>query len=139
MQITGARSGFSIIEIMIVIAIAGLILGVGAPMFLSYLKKGQVSTTKTTLKSVETAIDSFHADTGAYPTTLRELVEKPFDEKIAKRWEGPYLKKEVSLDGFKHEYVYQVTKGQKHPYELYSYGPNGEGSPRDEWIDVWEI
>jgi general secretion pathway protein G len=136
---TSARSGFSIIEIMVVIAIAGMIMAVAIPNFMKYRKEAKITTTKATLRTLEGAIDSFHSDTGSYPVTLRDLVEKPFEEKVAKRWTSPYLKKEIADDSFNNPIQYQVTKGQKHPYELYSYGPNGEGSPRDEWIDVWEI
>jgi len=134
-----ARSGFSLIEIMIVLAIIGMILAVAVPGFMTARKKGKITTTRATLKSIEVSLQEFHDDTGTYPVTLRDLVEKPFDEKIAKRWQGPYLKKEISTDSFGNDIQYQVTKGQRHPYELYSYGPNGEGAPRDEWIDVWEI
>lgn len=136
---TSTRSGFSLMEIMIALAIMGLIIAVAVPSFNTMRKKAKVSTTRLTLQSVSGAIDQFHDDTSTYPVALQELVEKPFDEKVSKRWQGPYLKKAVTEDAFGNELQYQVTKGQRHPYELYSYGPAGEGAPRDEWIDVWEI
>ena len=33
---------------------------------------------------------------------------------------------------------FKVTKAT-HPYDLYSWGKHGEGSPKEEWFDVWEI
>lgn len=134
-----ARSGFSIIEIMVVIAIGGMIMAIGIPMFTKYRKNAAMTTTKATLRNIEGAIDEFYGHTGQYPVALRDLVTKPLDEKIAKRWDGPYFRKDVFEDSFKHEIQYQVTKGQKHPYELYSYGPNGENATPDEWINASDL
>lgn len=136
---TSTRSGFSIVEIMIVLAIIGMILGVAVPGFLTARKKGKRTTTTATIKSIEASIQQFNDDTGAYPSSLRDLVEKPSDEKIAKRWDGPYAKNPEPTDSFGNDIQYQPTKGQRHPFELYSWGPNGESAPRDEWIDVWEL
>lgn len=134
-----ARAGFSLIEITIVVAIIGLIIGIAVPGLMTARKKANVTATKATLRSLEAAIDEFRSDTGAYPTRLHDLFARPVDEKVSKRWEGPYVKKDVFNDAFGNEIQYQVTKGQKNPYELYSYGPNGEGSPREEWIDAAEL
>lgn len=132
------RSGFSFIEILIVVTIIG-ILSVGVFASLRFIDRARKNTTVQMLQTYQTAIDSFHSDTGAYPNTLQDLVNKPSDEKISKRWEGPYIKKVVEVDGFKNEFVYRITKGSKNPYELYSWGPNGEGSPENEWINAWNF
>ena len=128
------RSGFSLIEIMIVVGIIGLIMAIAVPKFMGAREKANITATKTILQNFELAIDEFHNDTGQYPVTLHDLFAKPFDEKVAKRWAAPYVKKDEFIDAWKNDLVYNVTKGQKNPYELYSYGPHGEGSPSDEWI-----
>lgn len=131
--------GFSLIELMVAVTIMGIMVGLVVPAYMAYRQRARRSATVTTLKTLENAIDMFQGDTGAYPATLPELVNAPTDPKISKRWQGPYLKKEVTTDSYGHELVYQVTKGGKRPYELYSWGPKGEGAPQEEHIVVWDI
>jgi len=133
-----ANKGFSLIEILIALTIIG-IMAAGVLGLTKWIGKAKISKTRTTIANVKLAIDSYANDTGAYPSTLSELATRPADEKIAKRWQGPYESAEVE-DGWKTPFVYQLNaKGSKNKYELYSWGPNGEGSPENEWISVWDI
>lgn len=132
------QPGFSIIELAMVIAIIGILLG-GILGGRYLIQRAQRNTTKSTLITLRTSLDSFRNDTGSYPNNLTELRNKPLDEKVSKKWEGPYLDKEITTDSFGNELVYRVTKGAKHPYELSSYGSGGEGAPQDEWISVWDL
>jgi general secretion pathway protein G len=134
-----SKSGFSLIELVIAITIMAIFAGIAIPSYLGITRKAKKDSTVSILKTLDTAVSSFHGDTGSYPNSISELVHKPSDEKIGKRWEGPYIDKEITSDGYKTDLVYRVTKGGKHPYELYSWGPNGEGSPEEEWINVWDI
>ncbi len=131
------QAGFSLMEILIVVAIVG-IMSAAVIGGISYIGRARASSTKSLLRSLETYIDTYHNDTGEYPVTLNDLVERPSNEKVSKRWEGSYVKK-VPTDGWKQDFVYQPTKGGKYPYELYSWGPNKEGSPQEEWISVWDL
>jgi general secretion pathway protein G len=133
------KGGFSLIEIVIAIALMALVLGIAVPVIIRQLNKGKKGTTETALRNTEQAIEALYADVSAFPNRLEDLVEKPTDEKLAKKWDGPYLKK-VPQDGYGRELVYQLNaKGSKPPYELYSWGPDGEGSPKEEWISVWDL
>ena len=90
------------------------------------------------------AIESFHDDTGSYPKDLTELYEKPSDPRVAQLWKpeaGYYLeqKQVQKLDPWKHEFQYELTKGGAHPYELYSYGKNGEEGAAEDRISVWDM
>lgn len=130
------RPGFSFIEILVAITIMGVMIAAAVGMF-QYLGKASRTATDSNLQSVKMALQSYNSDTGQYPATLDELLNKPSDPKVAKRWRGPYLEKEVE-DGWKHPFVYQLTKGGTHPFELYSLGPNGEAGTPEEQISVWE-
>lgn len=133
-----ARSGFALIEVIIAITIVG-IMAAGAFGVTRWIGKARVTSTKTTLRGLKSSIDEFNAETNSYPTSLSDLLVRPAEEKIAKKWNGPYLDKEVQ-DGWGNEFQYQLNpKGSQHPYELYSWGKGQEGSPSEEWIDVWSI
>ena len=134
----GSRSGFSLIEIVIAVTIMGIIAGLVVPQAVQYLRQSKKRATKVALVSVQEAISLYQSDVGAYPQTLEDLKTKPTDEKIAKRWEGPYIKRSPN-DAYGRELQYVLNpKGAKPPYELYSWGPDGEGSSEDGWIRAGE-
>lgn len=131
------RPGFTLIEIIIAITIVG-IMAAGGFALLKYRDRAMVTKTKTELGNLRLLIDQYQIDTGAYPVTLQDLMTRPADQKIAKRWEGPYLDKEIE-DGWKHPFAYQLNqKGAKKPYELYSWGKDGEGSAEGHY-SVWDL
>lgn len=129
------KPGFSLIEIVVAITIMAIVMAGVVPAVFSYIKKSRMATTKTTLLAVSNAIQQFEADMNRYPNELVELVEEPADSKG--RWSN-YLKGKIA-DAWGKELQYRVTKGAKQPFELYSWGPDGEGSPDETHIDAWEL
>jgi general secretion pathway protein G len=139
MRISRSEAGFSLLEIVIAVSIMAIIAALVVPQVFNYLKKSKKQATKVALSNVQNAIETLQSDTGSYPTTLGDLTTRPVDQKTASRWEGPYLKNEPK-DGFNNELVYILSpKGTQPPYELYSWGPNGEGSPQEEWIRARDV
>ena len=133
-------AGFSFIELVMAITIMAILVAGTVTVSVRYIAKAKVSSTNSILQGTQTAIDSFYMDTNQYPATLNDLLVAPSDAKISKKWQGPYwTKKNVPQDSWSNELVYKVTKGAAHPYELYSWGPNGEGSDAKEHISVWEL
>jgi general secretion pathway protein G len=135
------RPGFTLIELLIVIAIIAILAAVGVPLMMNRIDQARISGTKSNLRSLKASIDMFRIDTGKYPTKLRDLVEKPREEALAKKWQkGGYLEGgELPKDPWSEDFQYKVTAGGKNPYELYSYGPQGPGAPNNEWYSVWDI
>lgn len=129
------RSGFTIIEIMIVFMIIGII-AAGAFGGMRYLQRVKESTTRTRLAAVDTMIEQYHTTVGAYPAELQELVDGPSQPQLQKRWGEPIATQDELKDAWQQEFVYAAApKGSRPPYELYSIGSKGDAhiySPRSQ-------
>jgi general secretion pathway protein G len=118
-------AGFTLLELMVVLAILGVLAFVAAPPFLRYLASGKLQATRIQIASLGSALDLYAYEVGRYPTSeegLRALVAKPA---TATRWNGPYLQRaEMIVDPWGHPYQYRMP-GQHGSYDLYSLGPKG--------------
>ena len=132
------RPGFSLTELVVVIVIMSLLAMVAIPTFNSYRRKAKVATTEASLKALNQAIEEYHDDIGVYPDSLDDLIHPPADSEAARHWVEPFIKARGGrppMDGYKHDFMYsKLPVGSKPPYEFYSWGPNGEGSPENEWL-----
>lgn len=72
------KSGFTMIELMIAMAILATVLAVGVPRYFSSLDAAKESTLREDLYVLRDAIDKFYADNAAYPETLDDLVKKRY-------------------------------------------------------------
>jgi len=139
-----AKSGFSLMEILIAIAILGLIGAVVGPGLMNYLRKARVSSAKMDLKTIQQQIDMFKVDVGEYPAKLDDLVKRPRDPKVAAKWmggtapkKGGYLKK-LKKDPWGVKYVYKKNVPYRdNPYTLFSYGADGKRGKTK--IHVWDL
>lgn len=133
------RQGFTLIEILIALAIVAVLGAVVAPAYMAYVERGKKTATVGSIKTIKMSLNLYEGDTGNYPQRLRDLIKKPAGPD-AEGWNGPYLQsKQVPKDGYGKQFVYKRTEGAEHPYELYSYGKRGKGAPKSEWIDAWEL
>ena len=136
-----AEAGFTLIELMIVMAIIAMLAALVAPRVIDQLGESRVKTTRTQIEMLSTALDTFRLDTGRYPTqveNLAALVEKPDD---LPTWAGPYLRKrKLPKDGWQHDFVYEIPANRGGiEYDLYSLGADGEpgGENDDANIGNW--
>ena len=140
MQKRKLRFGFSMIELMIAVTIMGILAVVVIGPVMNYLRKASDTKTKDTVQVLRQSISAYRAQIGEYPKVLEDLIRKPADVS-ANKWKEPFLgdednpADEVPQDAWGENFVYKLNpKGSKPAYQLYSWGPNGENSPENEWV-----
>ena len=135
----GKSSGFTLLELLVVMVIIGLLVGYVAPMYFKQVGKSEIKVAKAQIEAFGKALDQYRLDMGHYPSTeqgLAALVTKPADEA---RWDGPYLKKGVPLDPWGTPFDYKFP-GQHGEYDIISYGKTkvAGGTGEDAEIVSWE-
>ncbi len=131
-------SGFTLLELLVVMVIIGMLVGYVAPKFFSQIGKSEVKTARAQIASLEKSLDQYRLDVGHYPASeqgLAALNERPSGEA---KWAGPYLKKKLPKDPWGHDYTYKFP-GDHGDYDLFSYGKDGQlgGTGEDEDIVNW--
>ena len=120
------EGGFTLIEILVVIAIIALIMSLVGPRVLNYLGESKVKAAKIQIQSFGSALDLFNLDTGRYPTTAEGLTALVQSPGTIAAWNGPYLKGGVlPNDPWGKAYVYR-SPGEHGPYDIMSYGSDGQ-------------
>lgn len=125
-QYPRGASGFTLIELMLVMVILAVMAAIVLPKFTGRSQQAKVTAAKTQIAQIEVALDAFEIDISRYPTTaegLRALVERPASD--ATEWQQPYLKRDIPKDPWGSDYVYRYP-GQynENGYDLYSLGPD---------------
>jgi general secretion pathway protein G len=127
--------GFTLLELLVVVAIIGLLAAYVGPKYFGQLGKSEQALAKAQIDSFHKALASYRLDVGSFPTTeegLAALVTKPA---AAAKWSGPYLSKAVPQDPWGRAYVYRVP-GRKGDYDLLSHGKDGQPGGGGDAADV---
>ena len=74
----GARRGFTLIELIVVMAIVSLLLTLALPRYFQSIDVSKETVLKENLRTVRETIDKFYGDTGRYPESLEEMVERKY-------------------------------------------------------------
>lgn len=130
-RVRTAQGGFSLIEILIVVALIALIAGMVANQVFGGAAKAKVKLAQSDVTNLAGKIEQFEMDVGALPQRLEDLVKEPGN---AKGWLGPYAKESALKDPWNTPYEYRVP-GDGAPYVVISYGndrkPGGTGVDGD--------
>lgn len=125
-----AAAGFTLIEILIVMAIIAMLAVMVAPNLFNQRTGAQRDAALSQIAALEAALDAYRLDLGEYPETLEGLVENE-DGRAA--WSGPYLRRAVPLDPWGNAYVYEADG---RAFTLISHGPDGRPGGEGDDADI---
>src|SRR5690606_26363826 len=133
-----SQSGFTLIEIMVVIVILAILAGLVVPKVVGQSDKARVKTTETALATVSNALDMYKVDNSRYPTTaqgLEALTTPPADAKNYP--DGGYIKGGYPTDGWENELQYVAPGSEGRPYDLFSLGADGQQGGEGQDADIY--
>lgn len=130
-----ADAGFTLLELLVVLAILGLLAAIIAPQVIKYLGTSRTQTAKVQINNVVAALELFRLDVGRYPTPQEGLKALVTASQTANGWNGPYLKKDSALvDPWGDIYLYKAP-GEHGEVDVFSLGsdkqPGGTGEAQD--------
>ena len=125
------RSGFTLVELLIVIVIIGLLGSLVAPEMFSKIGSSKQKTAKAQMQLLETSLDTYYLDIGEYPKSLGELRNSD-----KSGWDGPYLSKDIPNDPWGNPYILDVPGTDGAPFKLRSLGKDGRQGGEGEDADI---
>lgn len=133
----GARkaAGFTLLELLVVVAIIGLLAAYVGPRYAGQLDKSERALAKSQIEGFDRALTSFRLDVGRFPSTQEGLEALRTRPSGATRWNGPYLNKAVPLDPWGRPYVYRQP-GAHGDHDIASLGKDGQPGGSDEAADI---
>jgi len=136
-------SGFTLIEIMVVITILGILAALIVPRVVGRTDDARIAAAKQDIASILQALKLYRLDNGAYPTTeqgLRALLGKPTIEPIPSNWkQGGYLERSsMPKDPWGNEYKY-LSPGLRGEIDVFSYGRDGTSGGEGVDADIGSL
>lgn len=138
------ENGFTLVELIIVLAIIGLIMALVAPRLMEQFDKSKVVTARAQLRSLESALMSMQLDIDRYPSNAEglSLLQRSAAD-VAEGWQGPYLAADVPKDPWGRPFIYrepQAPNGRPAIGTLGSDGsPGGTGTARDIFVGETDV
>jgi general secretion pathway protein G len=113
------RGGFTLIEVLLVVAILGILAGVVVVNFSGKQERSMIQATRASIAAISTAVDVYETDTGRFPPSLSALVENDGSP----NWHGPYVRGgKVPTDAWGTEFGY--TLSGENSFKVTSAGPD---------------
>ena len=135
-SVSKRTAGFTLVELLVVLAILGLLAGLVGPQVMKFLGSSKTKTAKLQIDDLVATLDLYRLETGRYPTAqegLEALVAKPGN---VANWNGPYLKKGVVPKdpwGFDYQYRFPSDHGG---VDIWTLGADNREGGEGENADV---
>lgn len=133
-------SGFTLVEILVVLVIIGLLVSIVAPNVLDKADQARQQKVQADFKAIATALKIYRLDNYGYPSTeqgLEALVDKPIIDPVPANWQGNGYLDELPLDPWGRPYLYlspaEYGEGE---YDIYSLGADGVSGGEKENADI---
>ena len=130
------KKRFTLIEVVIVIVILVTLASIATPMYLNYISNANIGAAKSQVKLLADALTGYKTDNKDFPSEesgLQALVENVDD---LETWRGPYLQGSLPKDPWGNDYVYRCPGEENRPFEVISYGADGEIGGEGENADI---
>lgn len=137
------QTGFTLIEVMVVVVILGILAAIVVPKVMDNPDKARVTTARAEIRNLDSALKMYKLDNFHYPSTdqgLDALVQKPAGSPEARNWQsGGYLDR-MPKDPWGNDYLY-LNPGVHGDIDIYSLGADGQpgGSEYDSDIGNWNL
>jgi general secretion pathway protein G len=132
----GRVGGFTLLELLVVVAILGLLAAYVGPRFFGQIGRSEQTAARAQIGAFERALEAYRVDMGQYPTNEQGLIALFRNPGASARWHGPYIKKEPPPDPWGRPYVYRVPGTGGRDFDVLSYGRDGRQGGEKEDADV---
>lgn len=130
------RRGFTLVELLVVLAIMGMLAAIATPQVMKHLGGAKVRTAKLEMQNIAGALQIFKLDAGRYPSQEEGLIALQQAPTGAGGWNGPYLARQTKfLDPWGRPYLYRLPV-QGADFEIQSLGADGREGGSGEDADV---
>jgi general secretion pathway protein G len=119
-------SGFTLIEVMVVVVILGILAALIVPKIMSRPEQARIVKVKQDIIAIQSALDLYKLDNGMYPTTdqgLQALVTQPTTPPVPRDWKSDGYLQELPMDPWGESYQY-LNDNEK--LRIFSFGPKGK-------------
>ena len=120
-----SNAGVTLIEMMVVVIIIALFATLVAPNMFKNVDKANAVAARAQINNFEQALMQYKMSTGTFPTSEQGLEAVHSRPANVNQWEGPYIRKDIPLDPWKHPYVYKFPGEHGDEPDIISYGADG--------------
>jgi general secretion pathway protein G len=129
-------AGYTLLELLVVLAIIGLLVAITAPQVMKILGGAKSDAAKLQIESLSQSLDFYQLDMGSYPTTAQGLQALLVQPAGVDNWRGPYVRKDRNLlDPWGKPFVY-TSPGKTGAYDLTTLGRDGKTGGEGDDADV---
>ncbi|OAB56160.1 hypothetical protein AY599_28050 [Leptolyngbya valderiana BDU 20041] len=136
-MVRSRRPGYSLMEVLIAVAIIAVLATLVGPRLLGQLDRSKVTAATTQIRMIETSLDTLRLDIGRYPTGEEglTLLETPNDA-VEGMWAGPYLDGGMPADPWGNAYQYAPAASPTDRGQVFSYGADGVEGGEGQNADI---